>query len=165
MLGGFFTKIGNDSHNFLAKLDPKTGLANQNFQGDANVSVGAIGIDNARNIEYNPKPGFNGIDTFNYTVTDGTKTSTAEVKVIVNQSPNLDDSVSPNLTGIGLNDTENNGTSITELINGLGGNKITDPDEKAKQGIAITQVDTTNGKWQYIAFLSKMRSNLFPVSC
>ena len=49
-----------------------------------------------------------------------------------------------------INSTSNTGTLVSALLaSGAEGNPIYDPDSLAKQGIAVTQVDNTNGAWQY----------------
>ena len=109
----------------------------------------AIAIDPKSRITYTPNAGFNGIDTYTYTATDGTSPSTSTISILVNDSPVLDNSGNPILTAINQGDTTNSGTLISTIIANLGGTKITDVDTGAKQGIAITGLDTTNGSWQY----------------
>ena len=101
-----------------------------------------------RSIVYTPNPTFNGVDTFSYTATDGYSNSTSTVSVLVNNSPVLDNSGTPNLTAINANETNNSGTLISAII----GTRITDPNDVISprpRGIALTNLDTTNGSWQY----------------
>src|SRR4028118_1882618 len=113
----------------------------------------AIAVDEARNIFYTPNAGFNGVDTFEYTATDGTASTPTTVTVLVNDSPTLDNSGSPTLNPQNQDDSASPGTLISTIIANLGGTKITDPNTSAVtsalQGIAITNLDTTNGTWQY----------------
>jgi YVTN family beta-propeller protein len=64
----------------------------------------------------------------------------------------LDNSGDSSLTAIDedIDPTENQGTSISELIqSGANGDSITDGDIDAVEGIAVIAVDNTNGIWQY----------------
>ncbi|MEG4959262.1 MULTISPECIES: DUF4347 domain-containing protein [unclassified Microcoleus] len=162
IVGGRFTSIGGQTRNNIAKLNPTTGAADTTFNpnangdsfsaGDPNVdgSVSAIVIDPKKNILYTPNANFNGVDTFTYTAKDSSGVSTPiTVNLLVNDSPVLDTSGTPTLTAINQGDTNNTGTLISTIIANFGGTKITDSDTDAKQGIAITNLDTTNGSWQY----------------
>lgn len=162
IVGGRFTSIGGQTRNNIAKLNPTTGAADTTFNpnangdsfsaGDPNVdgSVSAIAIDPKKNILYTPNANFNGVDTFTYTAKDSSSVSTPiTVNLLVNDSPVLDTSGTPTLTAINQGDTNNTGTLISTIIANFGGTKITDSDTDAKQGIAITNLDTTKGSWQY----------------
>ncbi|MEG3956438.1 Ig-like domain-containing protein, partial [Microcoleus sp. herbarium2] len=145
---GFFTDIGGQPANYIARLNSSTGLAEPAFNPTADSSVLAIAIDPKRSIVYTPNPTFNGVDTFSYTATDGYSNSTSTVSVLVNNSPVLDNSGTPNLTAINANETNNSGTLISAII----GSIITDPNDLIStrpRGIALTNLDTTNGSWQY----------------
>src|SRR4028118_440373 len=109
----------------------------------------AIAVDEGRNIFYTPNAGFNGVDTFQYTATDGTASTPTTVTVLVNDSPALDNTGSPTLNPQNQDDSASPGTLISTIIANLGGTKITDPNLNALQGIAITNLDTANGTWQY----------------
>ena len=114
-----------------------------------NSTVYAIAIDKRRSIYYTPTAGFNGVDTFQYTATDGTASTPTTVSVLVNDSPTLDNSGIPTLNAQNQDDSASTGTLISTIIANLGGTQITDPNASALQGIAITNLDTTNGTWQY----------------
>jgi uncharacterized delta-60 repeat protein len=135
-----------------------------------NGSVSDIEIDPKRSITYTPAPGFNDIDFFYYSATDGYTNSydyqpgyfyqnipqynRSRVTVLVNDSPVLDNSGAPYLTATQPDNPNNSGTLISELIDRLGGTKITDPNDAISlrpRGIAITDLNTTNGRWQYTA--------------
>ncbi|MGL4377598.1 MAG: DUF4347 domain-containing protein, partial [Microcoleaceae cyanobacterium] len=66
--------------------------------------------------------------------------------VLAQEAPVLNNLVSPSLTAINedISDTNNTGTPLSTFINGLISDINNDP-----QGIAVTGVDNTNGKWQY----------------
>ncbi|MEG4225837.1 DUF4347 domain-containing protein, partial [Microcoleus sp. N9_B2] len=149
IVGGSFTTIGGSTRNRIAKLNPTTGIADPTFNPDASNFVLAIAIDKGRTIYYTPNANFNGIDTFQYTATDGIASTPTTVTVLVNESPTLDNSGIPTLNAQNQNDSASTGTLISTIITNLGGTKITDPNASALQGIAITNLDITNGTWQY----------------
>ncbi|MEG4020244.1 Ig-like domain-containing protein, partial [Microcoleus sp. S36b_A2] len=145
-----FTTIGGSTRNRIAKLNPSTGVADATFNPNASGQVLAIAIDSGREILYTPNANFNGVDTFQYTAKDSSGTSSAiAVTVLVNNSPTLDNSGTPILNPQNQNDSASTGTLISTIITNLGGTKITDPNTSAKQGIAISALDTANGTWQY----------------
>ncbi|MEG3964877.1 Ig-like domain-containing protein, partial [Microcoleus sp. S36bC1] len=150
IVGGAFTTIGGSTRNRIAKLNPSTGVADATFNPNASGQVLAIAIDSGREILYTPNANFNGVDTFQYTAKDSSGTSSAiAVTVLVNNSPTLDNSGTPILNPQNQNDSASTGTLISTIITNLGGTKITDPNTSAKQGIAISALDTANGTWQY----------------
>ncbi len=68
----------------------------------------------------------------------------------VNTAPILNVDQTPQLATIFANWTNNPGTLVSTLLaSGAEGNPIYDPDPGAQQGIAVTNVDNTNGTWQY----------------
>ncbi|MEG3911882.1 Ig-like domain-containing protein, partial [Microcoleus sp. w2-18aC6] len=138
----------------VAKFNPTTGAVDTTFNATANPFgssvLNAIAIDPKRNILYTPNANFNGVDIFTYSAKDSSGVSTPiTVNVLVNDSPVLDTSGTPTLTALTQGDSTSTGTLISTMIANLGGTKITDSDTDAKQGIAITSVDATNGTWQY----------------
>lgn len=63
-----------------------------------------------------------------------------------NKAPILkNDAGQKELASIPQNDMGNAGTNINDVI----GNSFSDADQGAKKGIAVTQVDNSNGVWQY----------------
>lgn len=68
-----------------------------------------------------------------------------------NQAPVLDNSGDMNLTAISEDNTSNAGNTVASIISSAGGDRITDADGGAREGIAITAIDNTNGTWQYSA--------------
>ncbi len=151
IVGGVFTAVNGTSRNYIARLNSDGSLDTSFNPGTGmDATVAALAIDPGRSITYTPNPGFNGIDTFQYTLSDGTDTSTATVTVVVNDSPVLDTSGNPFLTNILANDTNNPGTLIAELLaTGASGNPIADANAGAQRGIAIIGVDSSSGTWQY----------------
>ncbi|MGB3513321.1 MAG: tandem-95 repeat protein, partial [Microcoleaceae cyanobacterium] len=79
---------------------------------------------------------------------DDTATQTGNISVQVealNDAPVLTDPGDLALTTINENEINNPGTPITNII----GNAVTDADGGATTGIAITQIDNSNGLWEY----------------
>nr|WP_290226527.1 cadherin-like domain-containing protein [Trichocoleus desertorum] len=100
-------------------------------------------------ITYTPNLDFNGDDSFTYIVRDGNQaTATATVQVTVNavnDAPVLTTSLLPQLRAIAVDDLNSPGNMVFDLL----GSRVTDADEGAVVGIAITQADSANGTWQY----------------
>ncbi|MEG4634804.1 DUF4347 domain-containing protein, partial [Microcoleus sp. AR_TQ3_B6] len=151
IVGGAFSKVNNITRNRIARLNTDGTLDNTTFNPGVvmNNRVRAIALYPSSNILYTPNAGFNGVDTFQYTATDGTASTPTTVSVLVNDSPALDNTGTPTLNPQNQNDSASPGTLISTIIANLGGTKITDPNLNALQGIAITNLDTTNGTWQY----------------
>ena len=79
-----------------------------------------------------------------------TATETAKITVTpVNDAPVLDNSGDMALGNVLEDDVANAGTLITDLIASAGGDRITDVDADAVEGIAVTAADTANGAWEY----------------
>ena len=55
------------------------------------------------------------------------------------------------LTDIAEDDYNSAGDSVLSIINSVGGDRITDNDDGAVEGVAVVGVDDTNGEWQYDA--------------
>jgi len=69
----------------------------------------------------------------------------------VNDAPVLDNSDDMTLTVINEDDTTNTtnlGTLVSDVISSAGGDRITDVDEGAVEGITVISADTAIGKWQ-----------------
>lgn len=67
----------------------------------------------------------------------------------VNDAPVLDNSGFLTLTSISEDETNNSGNTIADIIASDGGDRITDIDAGALEGIAILNVDNSNGTWEY----------------
>ncbi|MEG5042798.1 Ig-like domain-containing protein, partial [Microcoleus sp. B3-C5] len=149
-VGGVFIRVNGTARNRIARMNADGSLDTAfNPSSGMNDSVRAIAVDKGRNIFYTPNAGFNGVDTFQYTATDGIASTPTTVSVLVNDFPTLDNSGIPTLNAQNQDDSASTGTLISTIIANLGGTKITDPNASALQGIAITNLDTTNGTWQY----------------
>ncbi|MDA7979108.1 MAG: DUF4347 domain-containing protein [Pirellulales bacterium] len=67
----------------------------------------------------------------------------------VNDAPVLDNSGTMSFTSITEDQTANGGQTVASVISSAGGNRITDIDAGAIEGIAITAANNGNGTWQY----------------
>ncbi|NEO52128.1 MAG: tandem-95 repeat protein [Okeania sp. SIO3B5] len=75
-----------------------------------------------------------------------TQTGTISVQVAaLNDAPVLTDLGNLALTTINENEVNNTGTPVADII----ASAVTDADGGASSGVAITQIDNTNGLWQY----------------
>ena len=108
---------------------------------------------------YTPNANFNGSDTLTITTNDLGNTGsggalsdvdTVSINVIaVNDAPLLDNSGTMTVTTITEDETDNAGNTVAEIIASAGGDRITDPNAGAVEGIAITGLLNGNGTWQY----------------
>jgi hypothetical protein len=67
----------------------------------------------------------------------------------VNNAPVLDNSGSMTLSPIWEDSSENAGNTVADIIASAGGDRITDVDAGAVEGIAVYFTDSTNGRWEY----------------
>ena len=67
----------------------------------------------------------------------------------VNDAPTLDNSGEMSLATINQNAFTNSGTTIAAMIASAGGDRITDIDTGAVEGIAAIGADNSHGTWQY----------------
>src|SRR5262249_631844 len=66
-----------------------------------------------------------------------------------NDAPVLDNTGNMSLNAILEDETGNAGTLVSAIISSAGGDRITDVDAGAVEGIAVVVADTPNGAWQY----------------
>ncbi len=79
-----------------------------------------------------------------------TNNATAQIVVTsVNDAPVLDNTGNMTLTSVNEDQTTNAGNSIASIISSAGGDRITDADTGAVEGIAITSTTNGNGWWEY----------------
>ena len=114
-------------------------------------STGAISVANRAALNYESSP------SFSLTVEvsdDGTPVLSATTTVSislndVNDAPVLDNSGSMSLQAINMGQTNNSGTRVSDLLTSAGGDRVTDEDVGAMEGIAIVAADTSHGSWQF----------------
>ncbi len=91
-------------------------------------------------------------DTFKFTIIDNngavSNEAVATINILgTNDKPVIDSNLVANLTEINEDvlDVDNTGTLVSALL----GNSVSDFDDDAVEGIAVTGIDNTNGTWQY----------------
>ena len=67
----------------------------------------------------------------------------------LNDAPVLDNTGTMTLTTITEDQTSNAGNTVASIIASAGGDRITDVDSGAVEGIAVTGLASGNGTWQY----------------
>ena len=91
--------------------------------------------------------------TIAFVVNDGTANNAAATRNIsvtaVNDAPVLDNTGAMWLTTITEDQTTNGGDAVFNIIASAGGDRITDPDGSPFEGIAVTELTSGNGTWQY----------------
>ena len=91
--------------------------------------------------------------TVTFTVNDSGLNSNSQTRDIqvttVNDAPVLNNAGTMTLTLITEDDTNNVGNTVADIIASASGNRITDADSAAIEGIAITALNSIYGKWQY----------------
>ncbi len=98
----------------------------------------------------NGTPGYATTASSGGTTAFSTNSATAQIVVSsVNDAPLLDNSGFMSLTTINEDNTTNSGNTIAQIIASAGGDRITDVDSGAVEGIAISTVTGSNGTWQY----------------
>jgi Ca2+-binding RTX toxin-like protein len=86
---------------------------------------GRISFNNTKTLTYTPPSGFVGIDTFTYSITDGSNRSSATVSVTVNSGPGANDDFAIATGGIAndifplANDTDANGSDTVTFASSL----------------------------------------------
>ena len=78
----------------------------------------------------------------------GVATSTINI-TSVNDAPILDNTGDMALTDVIKDSLNPSGNSVASIISSAGGNRITDADHGAVEGLAIIGVDETHGTWEY----------------
>lgn len=171
-----FTKGGNQSVAEDAGLQTVAGWATNLSKGPANESGQTLSfiVSNDNNALFSVQPAISSTGTLTYTpaanangaatvtvkikddggtANGGVDTSAAQTFTItvtpVNDAPLLDNSGAMALGTILEDDVGNTGTLITALIASAGGDRITDVDTGAVEGIAIVNANAVNGTWQF----------------
>ena len=157
-LGTWYYSIDDGNNWYLL-----TGASNSN----------ALLLTPASRLYFEPNPDFNGlaINALQFRAwdqTSGTNGSFADTTVhggssayssvvefvsapvtAANDAPVLDNSGTMTLTTINEDQTSNGGNTVASIIASAGGNRITDVDSGAVEGIAITSLVSGNGTWEY----------------
>jgi len=122
----------------------------------------APSISNAGTLTYTPTGDTSGTATFNVVATDNGSGSAPNVNQSApvaftitvtgqNDAPVMDNTGNMSLAAINedVPNASNPGTLVSDVILSAGGDRITDVDAGAVEGIAVIAVDNTNGTWQY----------------
>ncbi|HEX8144756.1 MAG TPA: tandem-95 repeat protein [Pyrinomonadaceae bacterium] len=163
--------VNSFATNFLPGPATATDEAGQTLAGYAVTQTATTGnltftsgpsIDNSGVLTYTPTGNTSGTATFNVVATDsGSGTSpnvnqSAPVPFTItvngqNDAPVLDNNGNMSLNAISedIADASNSGTLVSDIIASAGGDRITDVDAGAIEGIAVTAVDNANGAWQF----------------
>ena len=130
--------------------------------GDATMTFTgtAVSINAALNgLSFNPTSSYSGPASLQIVTNDqgntgagGAQTDSDTVNITVspvNDAPVLDNSGAMTLTTITEDDLASGGDTVADIIASAGGDRITDADSGAIEGIAITGLISGNGTWQY----------------
>ncbi len=111
---------------------------------DVNILLAAL--------TFTPALNFNANFTIATSVSDGSLSVTgskAMTGTAVNDAPVLDNTGTMTLPTITKIQTNNGGSAVATIIASAGGDRITDVDGSAVEGIAITTLASGNGSWEY----------------
>ncbi len=158
----------NDTDGNLStvQLSVTNGTLNVTLSGAATISAGANGSStltlsgsqadiNATlaSLTYQGNLNYNGADTLTVLSTDSNSSTDSDTVAItvnaVNNAPVLDNSGLMSLTTITEDDINNSGDLVSAIIASAGGDRITDVDPGALEGIAIASLASSNGTWEY----------------
>jgi VCBS repeat-containing protein len=163
--------VNSFATNFLPGPVTATDEAGQTLVGYTVTANGTTGnltftsgpsINNAGQLTYTPTANTSGTATFNVVATDSgsgiapnvNQSAAVSFTITVtgqNDAPVLDNT--GNMTLVAINEdvpnASNPGTLVSDIILSAGGDRITDVDSGAVEGIAVTAVDNTNGAWQF----------------
>lgn len=145
-VGLTYTVTSGPSHGYLALAASLTTAISQFNQDD---------LSNSR-VVYVHDGGETSSDSFSFSIADGGEdgampaSSTFTITVTpVNDSPVLDSSGVMSLTAVLQDSVNPAGDTVAAILASAGGDRITDADTGAQEGIAITEVDLTSGTWSY----------------
>lgn len=120
-----------------------------NFSGTINSAITFRAWDRS-NIAAAPVGQKKNISSTGGTTAYSVDTETASITVLPgNDAPVLNNSGTMMLNPINEDDTTNGGTLVSEIILSAGGDRITDIDPDALEGIAIIDADIGSGSWQF----------------
>ena len=114
---------------------------------------GSLSLNADGSFNYVPNPNFSGVDTFTYKARDGAAQSNVATVTInvtpANDAPVLDNTGAMTLSPINQGDLNSGGSLVQDIIASAGGDRITDVDAGALEGIAVTAANNSGGIWQY----------------
>ena len=116
-----------------------------NFSGGATITIHAWDQSSGAN-------GLGGVDVASNGGSTAFSTNSVDVTLTVtstNNAPVLDNTGNMVLTSILQDNTNSPGDAVVVIVASAGGDRITDIDPGALEGLAIMGVDDSNGTWQY----------------
>jgi len=116
-----------------------------NFSGPATVTVRAWDQSSGAD-------GLNGVDASVNGASTAFSTNLVDVSITVvstNTAPVIDNTGNMVLSSILQDNTNSSGDSVVIIVASAGGDRITDADPGALEGLAVFNVDDSNGTWQY----------------
>ena len=146
----------------LGDITGLTFLVGDGYADASMVFTGSLDDINValNGLTFTPTPDYAGTTSLQITVDDlgnlgwyGNQTDTDTISIIVNpvqDAPVLDSTGDMALATIDEDDTDPSGDTVAAIILSAGGDRITDVDAGALEGIAVTGLtQTSNGTWQY----------------
>ncbi|MBF0196305.1 MAG: tandem-95 repeat protein, partial [Planctomycetes bacterium] len=110
-------------------------------------------------LTFTPSADYNGTSTLILTLDDqgnsgsgiaGTDSLAISLTITpVNDAPGIDNSGSMRLADIDEDETNSSGNTISDILDSAGGDRVTDIDVGASEGVALVDTDLTLGQWQY----------------
>ena len=148
-LGPIAFTIG-DAETAAGSLSVTAGSSNPSLLDVTNIVFGGSGAN--RTLTLTPAANASGSVAVTVYVSDGQAYSLTVFTLTVtavNDAPVLDNSGTMTLTTITEDQTTNGGNTVAAIVASAGGDRITDPDAGAVEGMAITALTSGNGTWQY----------------
>ncbi|GEM_PF-1710503 len=171
-IGKTIAVIGVDNTNGKWQYSIDDGVSWMGFSaeiGKADLSLKSILMSETYKIRFVPKEGYIGTVAFTFRAWDMSSGTTggradtskpggssafsldsdeAVIEIVkANYAPVLDNAYSPELSLIKVDETDNNGNTIAEIVSD---GSVSDQDIAiAPEAIAVIAVDNTGGKWQY----------------
>jgi uncharacterized delta-60 repeat protein len=130
-------------------------------------SNGVLSFVSAPNFESPTDSNTDNVYVVTVQVSDGALIDTQTLSITVqntNDAPVLDNTGNLTLTTITEDQTNNSGQTVASIIASDGGDRITDDDSGAVEGIAITAISNGNGYWQYSINGGSSWSTMFSIS-
>ncbi len=168
VLGIAVTAVDSSNGSWFYSLDDGANWIAMGSVSDASARL--LAADATTRVYFQPNPGFTGEvagamtfrawdqttganGAFADTSTNGTTTAfsaaTDTASQLVNNAPVLDDSGAMTLTTIDEDQITSVGDTVASIIASAGGDRITDVNPGAVEGIALVATDNGNGSWQF----------------
>ena len=123
------------------------------------VGTGNYSLADIQGMQFRPAAGQSGVTFFEFQVSDdggtdngGDNTTNHSIQITVdpvNDAPVLDTAATLSMSDVQEDDFNPAGDTVQNIIDSDGVDRITDVDTGDPEGIAVYQVDDSNGTWQY----------------